>query len=269
MKAKIAISIALTAALFFVFYGSKKTAMSYDGGAPSGYAGDPAGGNKNCTQCHSGTLATVTDWITSDIPVSGYVPNTTYQITATSTGTNGNKGFSISPQSSTGTFLGTLIAGTGTSLNGSNHYIRSSGSNITTNPKVWTFNWTAPAAGQGPVTFYGAFVLGHGVLTNLCQYTVYETSVGLNDNSETENFSIFPNPVNQELYIDYTLNTNSKIEVNIYSLDGRKIACLIKKEQSSGKYTDSISIKETLSKGAYIAELSIDGVSKFQKVIVE
>lgn len=270
MKRKILIpvSLAVAIALLFVLQGSFRYAMSYDGSAPAGYCGDPAGGNKNCTQCHGGTLNTVTGWITSDIPVTGYVPNTTYQITATATGTSGNKGFEISPQSSTGTFLGTLVAGTGTSLTGSSHYIRSSGSNITTNPKTWTFNWTAPATGLGPVTFYGAFVLGYGVLCNLCQYTVSESSTGITEIADDATFEVYPNPLSDYVNISYTLNSNSKVVINVYSIDGRKVACLLDSVQAEGSHSEKTSLKNLVSKGTYIIELKTNDVSAFRKIFV-
>lgn len=46
-------------------------------GAAPGYCGDPAGGNQNCTTCHSGPTATsISELITSNVPVEGYTPNT-------------------------------------------------------------------------------------------------------------------------------------------------------------------------------------------------
>lgn len=57
--------------------------IPYPSGAPSPYyyTGSPGDGH-SCAQCH-GSSSTVSGWITSTIPASGYVPGTTYQITAT------------------------------------------------------------------------------------------------------------------------------------------------------------------------------------------
>lgn len=268
-KVTIALGIAFAVAIFLTFQGNSNFVMSYDGGAPSGYAGDPAGGSKNCTQCHGGSTSAVIGWITSDIPVSGYLPNTTYQITATSTGTGGNKGFSISPQSASGSFLGTLTAGTGTSLNGTNHYVRSSQSNITTNPKVWTFSWTSPATGLGPVTFYGAFAIGTGT-TKTTTYTVSESTTGVAESSCNEIFTVFPNPVNNFININYDLLVSSKVVVNLYDLEGRKIVCLMDSSQLSGAHSENISINRDLfATGTYVIELKINDISTVQKIIFE
>jgi hypothetical protein len=136
-------------------------AMSNTSGSPAARTGSP-GDVLTCTACHSGPApSTQTGWITSTIPAAGYVPNTTYTITATVTRPGHTKfGFEISPQNITGGLLGTLVnTSTQTHLVGSNKYIThtSSGTTGTTGFHTWTFNWTAPVTGTGAVTFYGAF----------------------------------------------------------------------------------------------------------------
>lgn len=133
-------------------------------GAPAGRTGSPGDGGLTCAiaGCHSGpTPATQAGWITSNIPGTGYVPGITYNIIATATRANHTKfGFEISPQSLTGTLLGTLIdTSTQTQLVGASKYIThtSSGTTGTNGFHTWAFNWTAPAIGTGNVTFYGAF----------------------------------------------------------------------------------------------------------------
>jgi len=129
--------------------------IMYPTGAPAAKTGSPGDG-ANCTECHGGTATTTAGQITSNIPASGYVPGTTYQITATNPLTNAGKmGFEVSPQNVAGTLLGTLVAGTGSQLVGGNKYVTHLLANTTTN--TWTFGWIAPAAGTGTVTFYGAF----------------------------------------------------------------------------------------------------------------
>jgi hypothetical protein len=149
--------------LFFIISSiSFNNAHSYSTGAPGAKTGSPGDG-ATCTNCHSGTASPQTNWITSNVPASGYVPGTTYTFTATATFTGCTKfGFEISPQNASGTLLGTLIATntTETQLIASSKYItHTSGgtSVVTTGTKSWSFDWTAPIAGTGAVTFYGAF----------------------------------------------------------------------------------------------------------------
>lgn len=132
--------------------------IMYPTGAPAAKTGSPGDGGI-CTECHGGTATTTAGQITSNIPASGYVPGQTYQITATNPLTGSGKyGFEVSPQNVAGTLLGTLVAGTGSQLVGGNKYVTHSNANTTTSS--WTFSWTAPAAGTGTVTFYGAFAKG-------------------------------------------------------------------------------------------------------------
>jgi len=266
MKKKITIAIAILAIIITAFQVSNHYAYSYDGGAPSGHANDPAGGSLNCTACHGGSAATVTGWITSNIPGTGYVPGTAYTITVTSTGTGGKKGFEVSPQSTSGTYLGTMTAGSGTGITATK-YMRSTGSGITTNPKVWTFSWTAPATGLGPVNFYGAFAIGTGT-TKITTYTVSESSVGINENKSSADFSIFPNPAVDNIYVTYSLQNNTNVTLNLYSADGKKVTELLNSEKTAGSYSDKININNLSTKGIFIVELKIGEKSSLQKLLV-
>ncbi len=149
----------------------------YPSGAPAGNTGSPGDG-QSCTSCHGGTATTVTGYITSDIPTSGYTAGTTYNLTVTVPGaTNLRKGFEVSPQNATGTQLGTLIAGTGNHLTGGTKYVTHSSGSMA-NPAVWSFQWTAPASGTGTVTFYGAFCVSEPV-TQLSTLVVNESAAPL------------------------------------------------------------------------------------------
>src|SRR5690349_22876987 len=135
---------------------------SHTSGAPAMCTGSPGDGGATCKNCHAGpTPTTQAGMITSNIPAAGYSPGQTYTITATVSRNGHTKfGFEISPQSPTGTLLGTLIVTNSTEMQlvGSGKYITHKSAGVTgTNSRTWVFNWTAPAAGTGNVTFYGAF----------------------------------------------------------------------------------------------------------------
>jgi hypothetical protein len=175
------------------------------GSPPSGHAGDPAGGNRNCSACHSGNdVTTQPDWITSNIPAQGYIPGTTYTITATATGASVTRfGFQVSPQKTDGTFMGTLInTSTETQLSGNNRYINQTSSGTSgSGSKSWTFDWTAPVAGSGNVVFYGAFNLTNsngnvsGDLIRLSTLSVNENvSTSIQDTEVAGELRLFPNP---------------------------------------------------------------------------
>ncbi len=97
------------------------SAFAYPSGAPAGYTGSPGDGH-HCVSCHGGSAATVTAWITSNIPAAGYTGGANYTITVTVSGT-GKKGFEVSPQNASGTQLGVLAAGSGSHLIGGTKYV--------------------------------------------------------------------------------------------------------------------------------------------------
>lgn len=150
----------------------RTTVLAHSNGAPAGYTGSPGDGH-TCTSCHGGSASTVSGYFTTDIPPSGYVAGATYNITVTFTG-SGGKGFELSPQNPSGTQLGTLIPGSGSKLVGGTKYCTHS-TKQTSGTATWTFTWTAPAAGTGDVTFYGAFAITEGT-THKETVTVAENS---------------------------------------------------------------------------------------------
>ena len=187
-------------------------------GVQSGCSGDPASGNINCTSCHSGPAAQMqTDWITSDIPGSGYVPNTTYTVTATATGAGHTKfGFQVSPQNSSGTFLGTLVnTSSETKLISNLNYITHTFTGTSgSGSKIWTFDWTAPGPGSGEVTFYGAFNLTNnnnysgGDTIMLSTLTLQESATSIASIAgHGQGISVFPNPANDLI----TIKTDNSI----------------------------------------------------------
>lgn len=193
----------------------------YPTGAPAGYTGSPAD-NKTCVECHGGSPSAVTDWITTNIPAGGYVPGTTYQVTASNKlAGSGKYGFELSPQAANGTLLGTLTAGTGSKIV-STKYITHSNANST--QKAWTFNWTAPAKGTGAVTFYAAFAQGKPGLVSKTSLVVQEATTTAIDKPAAEVIQMYPNPAhdNVKLVLPLKFNTESTL-INIYSLAGQQV----------------------------------------------
>ena len=131
---------------------------AHSSGAPAGYTGSPGDGH-NCTSCHGGSAVTVSGWVITNIPPTGYVGGNSYTITVTATGT-GKKGFEVSPQSVTGTQLGVLAAGSGSKLVGGTKYVTHSSAVASGSTGTWVITWTAPVAGTGPVNLYSAIVVG-------------------------------------------------------------------------------------------------------------
>ena len=157
----IPVTFALFITLMIVDARQNKT-ISNATGAPAGHTGSPGDGFQTCMECHLGPAATFeSGWIVSNIPGSGYVPGTTYSLTATATAPGHVRfGFQVTPEDFLGNEIGALqlTNATETKLVGLGKYITHTSSGTSgSNSKSWNFNWTAPTAGSGDVTFYGAF----------------------------------------------------------------------------------------------------------------
>lgn len=205
------------------------TLTANNSGAPSGKTGSP-GDNSNCSSCHSGGAVNAFGLLSSTIPPTGYEPGLTYTITATCTDPAINRfGFQISPQKPSGTKHGTLIVtdAARTKLVGSGKYITHTSSGTSGAGSVtWSFNWIAPAAGTGDVTFYGAFNFSnHNNATSGDHIKLADMLVSENTGTAVsligweESIRVWPNPVTEVL----NFSVNEQAPANsaaIYDLSG-------------------------------------------------
>jgi len=195
-------------------------ANSNPDGAPAGNTGSPSDGT-TCAKsgCHNGTAVTQAGIITSDIPTSGYKPGASYNITVTLSGT-GKKGFQVSPQAVNGDELGSLIAGAGTKIIGTK-YITHTAAKTTANSS-WSFQWIAPGAGKGTVTFYGAFAITQNS-TRKSTLVVREFSTVQSVNNEiSTKIKLYPNPAMDYIQIKLT-DPISHAKAMLFDLSGKLV----------------------------------------------
>ncbi len=247
--------------------------------ANPGHAGDPAGQFKTCRQCHAGPTAVVTPGlISSNIPSAGYTPGAQYQITASISEAGRSKfGFSISPQNSSGNQMGTLMtANTECTINGAGKYITHNNSSTAgSGSRTWTFNWTAPAAGSGQVTFYGAFNAansnngssGDNVYTSTL-VVEENTALSITEEVSSNAFQIYPNPVTDGLlFVQSAKTLQGQTQIEIFNLEGAKVY----EEQLqnfNGANSHRISLRQDLASGIYIVRIQNQGESESRKLVI-
>jgi len=139
-------------------------ALTNSSGPSGGKSGSPASGSQTCSSCHSGaSFSTQTVNITTDIPATGFVPNTNYLITvtnATGGASNPKSGFQASVESAG--HQGSLTAGTGSKVVNSNFVTHtSSGNSVSNGQAAWTFTWNSGNAPDG-TTIYVASLFANG-----------------------------------------------------------------------------------------------------------
>jgi hypothetical protein len=244
------------------------------GGSPGGKSGSPGDGGASCTQCHTGTAQQATGWITSNIPASGYVPGQTYTITATGTHNGVQKfGFELTAEDADaakkGTFIITNAAQTKL-VNGAKAVTHTSGGNTPSgNSKTWTFDWTAPAAGTGQVTFYGAFNAANGngstsgdvIYLSATAFNEFTTSIS-DAGMASGSLRVFPNPFTDFIRIS-TEKAGEIREIRISASNGAVIFDL------SSPIDDELTVYTSdYPKGTYILQILFrDGSSLSRKVV--
>lgn len=251
-----------------------ESAVGFSAGAPAGYCGAPSNGGSTCFVCHNDGSAPVTvpGMITSNIPVTGYVPGSTYIITA-SVAAQGylRFGFEISPQDAGGNLTGSMNdLGSETIFQAGGVYITHSSNQILTpDSKYWQFEWTAPPAGSGTATFYGAFNI-----TN-------------NDGSYTGDSVLVSTLVVQE-DISLSVNSASSFAWRVYSNESGLHILGIPADQYSVQLTDvagkniaqwnfirntdsettSLNTEDPLVSGIYILRCQSDSKQFTQKILI-
>ena len=259
--------ILISAGLVIALCSTTLSVNSSSSGAPSGKANDPASGSANCTDCHSGTANNATAAqasITSTIPAAGYTPGTTYTITANVNFTGRSKfGFQVSPQNAAGTLLGTLInTSTQTKLVGAAKYVtHTTAGNSGANTKSWTFDWTAPAAGTGAVTFYGSFMASNGDggtsgdIIYTTSYAVTEAVASGISEVEANTNALTVINLKNALQISYNAQSVATASDELYTLNGTLVSTTSFEQQNAGAVNLNVDVKEGLNTGIYIVKV--------------
>lgn len=273
-RAKFFISILFIFVLTIVLTEFNSSALSFSAGPPQGRTGSPGDGD-DCTGCHGSIATTESGIITTTIPAAGYIPGTTYTITATiSQPSITTYGFQISPQKTNGAKVGTLIITnpSKTQLLASGKYIthQSGGISAPGGTNTWTFNWTAPAAGTGAFTFYGAFLIANGNGSLSGDHTILsslnineDTTTGIETFSEAENFLIYPNPFSDEISISFGTALEKDVDVTLFDVSGRVV---VKYENMDFSINKKIDLSD-LVKGMYVINVKSDNKSITRKII--
>src|ERR1017187_5151146 len=261
------IMIVITAMI--IYDGLNQKVNSHSMGADPGFAHDPAHGHGTCQSalCHAGpTPAIDTGIITTNIPAAGYSPDTTYNITATVTrAAHVRFGFEITAENPSGTNLGNLInINSNTQINnlGSNYYITHTlaGTTGSNGFHTWTFNWKAPAAGSGPVTFYGSFNITNNnnsstgdtivVSTRIVSENTFQTSIpSISAEIKT---AIYPNPCKDYATLIMPADFDNQLPIAfVYDIKGKEISLPVSINNSIAKGMNIILNTSNLTNGIY------------------
>ncbi len=80
-------------------------------------------------------------------------------------------------------------------------------------------------------------------------------------------FSIYPNPFNHSIHIEYALKANSSVQLKLLNLLNQEIATITNRAETSGYHELKWDIKPDLPPGSYIVQFSVNGVSSYKKIL--
>jgi len=250
--------------------------ISFSNGAPlqgvTGSPGDEANASNigltvgNCIACHDNAAnfnATLS--ISTNIPSGGYELSKTYAITVSVTSTALDNGFQITAENGVAAKVGvfTITDAVNTKADGAGRFVThtfASHEGVTS----WSFNWTAPSADVGVITFYAASVAGSAGAATNTQVVFTSKTIGsvlaVNDNRLLQ-FSMFPNP--SDNYVTLQLPSDvDKVQVSVFDYLGK---ALLQKSISSNNNTLDIS---NLSAGIYFVRIQSDSKVGTKKLVV-
>jgi hypothetical protein len=87
--------------------------------------------------------------------------------------------------------------------------------------------------------------------------------------AENVSFNVYPNPVNANATIDYTLGAGSKVEIRLTDVVGQTVAVLENNVKPAGNYKVQLNSSNLASKGVYFVTLQAGNVTQTRKIIVE
>ncbi len=237
MIKKVLFCIILIVAGFSFFNVEDHHSFSNTGGSPGGYTSSPGDANRTCRNCHGpGATPTKADLITTSVPAGGYIPGVTYNISLSYTETGRSKfGFEAVSENSAGVRKGQFIAvGSGqTRTIGTGApritHVSTAGSG---GSKVWSFQWKAPAAGSGDITFYASVNASNANGNDDSGDNIYITETTINEDitagvadyiSELSNkVSIYPNPASEQIVVGVPTEFGDVSSVEIFDIQGSK-----------------------------------------------
>ncbi len=285
MKKKIAIISMTLLVGGLLYFTSIRNSKAYEYGPPLGCTNSPGDG-ASCAYagCHTSyALQSPKPWISSNVPLAGYTPGSTYTFTARAIYMGRQAfGFQISPQNSAGKTLGTLIVTNATTTQTGTYSTttwieQTSNGYLATDSMVWSFNWKAPVKGTGNVTFYGCFNCANNDHSSGGDY-IYPATLLVKENTTADidnisaaasSLNVYPNPAKENITLSYTLNEEANTEINLYSIDGRMISKLASGMVTSGEHIQDLKLPLEIKPGIYLIQLIANGQSTVQRIVAE
>ncbi|MBL4654206.1 MAG: T9SS type A sorting domain-containing protein, partial [Bacteroidia bacterium] len=85
---------------------------------------------------------------------------------------------------------------------------------------------------------------------------------------ETNSVTVFPNPANEIINIEYGVDKSGLVKIEIYNLTGKKIAQLLSENKTPGNYNKKFTLQD-LSSGLYFLKIAVNESSTIKNVFIK
>ena len=94
--------------------------------------------------------------------------------------------------------------------------------------------------------------------------------VGLvNIESNIVSLTVFPNPSEDNISLQYSLINDGSVKASLYNLQGKEICILFNGNQTAGLHTKTIIYPNDVASGVYLVKLSSNGKDLVEKMIIK
>ena len=255
---------------------------------PAFYANNPPL-NLNCASCHACVpshdstnfvleMGLDTSSLTEVISgITTYTPGVLYYLRINATKPSSDYGFELTAEDSANS--GTAVTSF-TVLNSANTIIQTIGSSYISHHNAnsnnqWTFQWTAPAAYTGLITFYYVGNDGNGddlqsgdqIYLMTKEIRAHWGATGVEEIGDKLNaLSVFPSVFDQHVEISFDLKQNAKVEGSIVDLNGRVVKSILDEGLMAGSFNRNIDLSG-LQAGVYLVKIQIGEAFTVRKIV--
>ena len=265
-----------------ILLGLSNSLISSSSGSPQGHTGSEASNNRTCATsgCHSGgpAISAQDATLTTDIPASGFEPNTTYNFTLTANSNGASHpviGFSASVEDGNGDFLGTLISSNNTTnVNGQGTYITHTFSSRTAGAtgQSWSFEWNSGTTTDTAIVYAAVnFANGDGGRNGDAIYSTSFTLISQSSSVITgqelaASLTRSPNPVYNFLNLTLENLQARKVNVALTDMNGKTVFTEQYLVETSRKTIQVAT--SNLAPGMYILAVAAGNKSFHERIIV-
>jgi len=254
----------------------------------AGATGSPGETTCNTSQCHSGNpLNNGAGSVVISAPTMPnwqYFPGHNYPISVTVSKTGSPLfGFGFEALRSTGANGGVLsitnpaqtqLKSAPISGNFRTNVVHTLNAGLTADSHTFTFNWTAPAAGTGNVTFYTAGNAANndgdstGDFIYTASHVITESLTALNEIPGYDALQLYPNPATDRFKIVFDLDQTSQVEIKMNDLSGKIVENVTSETLSTGRHEIYHDISQDLPRGVYFVTVSAGQKQMVKRVAV-